>query len=101
MDSIVFHAFVEKYTKSIANCIKKLVTHKEALGDSFSFSFVKNFGKVPFFAISNGISATIIVQDSQLAKVARISPIFISQAPHFPTTASKTPAVEGSGITAS
>lgn len=85
----------------MASCINELVTHKETEGDLCSFSAAKTLGKVPFCAAAKGISAVIIVHASQLARTAINNPIFISQLPHFPTTASKTPAVDGLGTAAS
>ena len=99
--SIVFHALLEKYTINIANCIRILVIQSDTDGVPFEFSVPKIFGNVPSFAAAYGISAVIIVQASQLASTAIISPIFISQLPHAPTAFSRTPAVDGFAIFAS
>ena len=95
MLSMVFQALLEKNTISIASCMRALVIQSDVDGEPLAFDFAKNFGNVPSFAHANGISAVMIVHASQLAKTDMSRPIFISHAPHGPTTFSSTPAVDG------
>ena len=100
MESMVFHALVEKYTKSKHNCIAIEVILSEAEGAPCLFSLVKSLGKVQFSAAACGIWAVTMVQASQLVKTEITKPMFISHEPHLPTACSKIPAVEGLAIVA-
>ena len=95
MESMVFHALLEKYTIKIASCISALVIHKDTHGAPAAFCFANTFGKVPFSAAAAGISAAIMVQASHDESTAISNPQFINTAPHGPTTFSNTPAVDG------
>ena len=95
-ESMVFHAFVAKYTRIMVSCITPLVTQSETLGISFLFSFLKIRGNVPSLAAAYGICAIMIVNASQLVRSATITPRFMRMPPQEPcTTSCSRGAVEG------
>ena len=70
-------ALPEKYTISINNCIKALVTYSETVGAFAAFSLANSSGNVPFSAAACGICAVTIVHASQLVNTEINSPLFI------------------------
>ena len=71
------------------------MTQSEADGLSCAFACLKNRGNVPSSAAAYGICAIMIVNASQLVMSAMITPRFITQPPHEPTTFVRIGAVDG------
>ena len=79
----------------MVSCMRPLVTQSEADGLSCAFVCLKNRGNVPSSAAAYGICAIMIVNASQLVMSAMITPRFITQPPHGPTTFARIGALDG------